>query len=95
MSEPATQLARLAGATLWPAFVAAGVLELLVFALVDPGQLHGIGGAALDWGPGAVYTVAFFVFWIVVSGAAFVTAALLVGVPGSSNDSPGLNNSRR
>jgi hypothetical protein len=28
---------------LWPAFMMAGVLEMLVFALVDPQQLHGWG----------------------------------------------------
>jgi len=37
---------RLAMTILWPAFLMAGVLEVLVFAVVDPGELHWFGGAA-------------------------------------------------
>lgn len=46
----------------WPAFLLAAVLEMLVFAMVDPGDLHWFG-QPLDWSRQAVYTVAFFVFW--------------------------------
>jgi hypothetical protein len=60
---------------LWPAFLMAGVLEMLVFALIDPADLHW-HGAALDWSRPAVYTAAFFVFWAVVSAATFLTAVL-------------------
>ena len=58
---------------LWPAFVMAGVLEILVFALVDPGELHGFGGSAAAWPTQAVYSVAFFVFWAVIAAAAALT----------------------
>lgn len=37
---------------LWPAFMAAGVLETLVFAVVDPDDMHGLGGAALGGSSG-------------------------------------------
>ena len=47
---------------LWPAFLAAGVLEVLVFALIDPQELHW-NGLPLLWSREAVYTAAFFVFW--------------------------------
>lgn len=50
----------------WPSFLMAGVLEVLVFALVDPSELHW-RGAALDWTRPAVYTLGFFVFWAVVA----------------------------
>jgi hypothetical protein len=52
---------------LWPAFMMAGVLEMLVFALVDPQQLHGWGADASAWPRGAVYTLAFFVFWLAIA----------------------------
>lgn len=46
----------------WPAFLAACLLEALVFALVDPLELHW-SGTALGWSRGGVYTAAFFAFW--------------------------------
>ena len=48
---------------LWPAFVMAGVLETVVFAMVDPETLTWFGGEPLAWSRQAVYTVSFFVFW--------------------------------
>ncbi len=61
---------------LWPAFLMAGVLEMLVFVVVDPGDLHWFGGEALDWSTQAVYTVTFFIFWGVISLAGALTALL-------------------
>lgn len=54
---------------LWAAFLMAGVLEIIVFAHVDPESLHRFGGDALNLEPRAVYTLAFFVFWAVISVA--------------------------
>src|SRR2546425_342388 len=48
---------------LWPAFMTAGVLEVLVFAVVDPGELHWFGGLAIDWPVQAIYTVTFLLVW--------------------------------
>lgn len=59
----------------WPAFIAACVLELIVFAVVDPLELHW-GGHALEWSRQAVYTGAFFVFWIVSCSACALTTLL-------------------
>lgn len=64
-------------AVLWPAFLMAGVLEMLVFALVDPGGLHWFGGAPVELAPAAVYTLAFFVFWGVIALAGMLTQLLL------------------
>lgn len=61
---------------LWPAFFAAGAIEMVVFALVDPTELHGLGGALLGWPRQAVYTVAFFVFWAIVAAACLTTGLL-------------------
>lgn len=46
----------------WPAFLAAAVMEMVVFAFVDPMDLQWSGNS-LEWSRQAVYTVAFFVFW--------------------------------
>ena len=61
---------------LWSAFLMAGVLEMAVFALVDPASLHWLGGQALDWSPTAVYTLAFFVFWGVITMAGLLMRLL-------------------
>jgi hypothetical protein len=62
----------------WPAFLMAGVLEMLVFAVIDPGDLHWFGGPAIAWSASAVYTVTFLIFWSVVSTAGAMTALLLL-----------------
>ena len=59
----------------WPAFLAACVLELLVFALVDPLELQW-AGQHLGWSRQAVYTVAFFSFWAVCMGACALSTLL-------------------
>lgn len=61
----------------WPAFLLAAVLEMLVFAMVDPGDLHWFG-QPLDWSRQAVYTVAFFVFWGVTAASSALTALLVI-----------------
>lgn len=58
---------------LWPAFVMAGVLEMLVFVVVDPGDFALFGGAPLGWSRPAVYTVTFFIFWGVMAVAGALT----------------------
>jgi hypothetical protein len=55
---------------LWPSFVMAAVLEMLVFAVVDPGELMLTAGLSRM----ALYTLAFFVFW----GATAAASALSV-----------------
>jgi hypothetical protein len=61
---------------LWPAFMVAGVLEMMVFAVVDPGDLHWFGGPAIGWSAQAIYTVTFLIFWGAVATAGAVTALL-------------------
>ncbi|MGE0099746.1 MAG: hypothetical protein AB7S86_15495 [Hydrogenophaga sp.] len=64
----------------WPAFLLAAVLEMVVFALVDPSDLHWFG-QPLHWSRQAVYTVAFFVFWAVAAVSSALT--LLLARPSS------------
>ncbi|MCU0869119.1 MAG: hypothetical protein MUF30_05850 [Burkholderiales bacterium] len=64
----------------WPAFLMAGVLEILVFAMVDPGELHGVHGAPSSGSPIAVYSAAFLAFWAVVTCAAALAVWLHQGL---------------
>lgn len=59
----------------WPAFLVAAILEMLVFAMVDPGDLHWAGGE-LALSRQAVYTIAFFVFWIMAMASSALTTLL-------------------
>lgn len=70
------RLGRQLAAVAWPAFLVAGVLEIAVFAFVDPGTLHTLGGAALGWSATAVYSAAFFVFWLATAAACALTLLL-------------------
>jgi len=70
----------------WPAFMAACLLELVVFALVDPHDLHW-GGTPIDWSRQGVYTAAFFVFWT-ISFSACVFTTLLRMSPAEVNECP-------
>ena len=60
---------------LWPAFLVAGVLEMLVFAMVDPHDLHWFGQPVAMSREG-IYTLAFFVFWAVTSASSALTTLL-------------------
>lgn len=55
----------------WPAFLVAAVLEMIVFAFIDPSELHW-SGHSLDLSREAVYTITFFLFW----GGAMASSAL-------------------
>ncbi len=50
----------------WPAFLLAGVLEILVFGMVDPQDLHWFG-MSLNLPRQAVYTLGFFAFWLITA----------------------------
>ncbi|MCU0925121.1 MAG: hypothetical protein MUF44_03480 [Hydrogenophaga sp.] len=55
----------------WPAFLVAAVLEMVVFAFVNPSDLAWFG-TPVGYSNEAVYTLAFFLFW----GAAMASSAL-------------------
>lgn len=59
----------------WPAFLVAGVLEMLVFALVDPADLHWFG-QPLAISREGVYTMTFFAFWAITMVSSGLTALL-------------------
>lgn len=59
----------------WPAFLVAGLLEMLVFALVDPADLHWYGHPLAVSRQG-VYTLAFFAFWALTMASSALTTLL-------------------
>ncbi|MDR7268082.1 hypothetical protein J2X20_000711 [Pelomonas saccharophila] len=75
-----SRVARFAMAVAWSSFLAAGVLEALVFAVVDPGELRWFGAAPVQLSAQAVYTVSFLIFWGVIALGASL-ALLLVHLP--------------
>ena len=67
---------------LWPAFLMAGVLDGLVFVVVDPGTLHWFGAEPFRGSASAVYSIAFLVFWSVIATAGAITHLLEGPGPG-------------
>jgi hypothetical protein len=59
----------------WPAFLKAGVLEVLVFGMVDPQDLQWFGHP-LELSRQGVYSVAFFVFWAITLLSSGLTTLL-------------------
>lgn len=70
----------------WPAFITASLLELVVFALVDPQDLHWTG-QPLGWSRLGVYTAGFFVFWT-ISALGCALSALLARSSAAVNACP-------
>ena len=68
--------ARRTATLLWPAFLVAGVLEIAVFAFVDPQALHTLTGDTLPLSDTAVYSIAFLAFWACTAAACGLTVLL-------------------
>lgn len=60
---------------LWPAFLAACAMEMLVFGFVDPSEMLW-QGEALHWSRQTFYTLSFFAFWLVIGAASALTCLL-------------------
>ena len=59
----------------WPAFLGAGVLEVLVFSVVDPQDLHWFGHP-VELSRQGIYTLSFFVFWGITTLSSGLTTLL-------------------
>jgi hypothetical protein len=55
----------------------AGVMEMLVFAVVDPADLLWFGVASIEWSRSAIYSVTFLLLWLGTSTASALTQVLL------------------
>ena len=70
---------------LWPSFLMAGVLEALVFVVVDPSSFRWFGADPLAWSTSAVYSITFLIFWSVISTSGALTRLLETPGPGPSD----------
>lgn len=61
----------------WPSFLMAGALEILVFAMVDPQDIHWFG-QSVQLSRQGIYTIAFFAFWFVTLLSSALTALLAI-----------------
>lgn len=59
----------------WPAFLVAGLIELVVFGMFDPEDMHWFG-QQLSLSRQGVYTVSFFVFWVLTMLSSSLTTLL-------------------
>jgi hypothetical protein len=60
---------------LWPAFLVAGVMEILLFSIFDPVDVRWFGGL-IGWKPVTVYSIVFLVLWLLVATAGALTVLL-------------------
>ena len=70
----------------WPAFLVAAVLEMMVFAVLDPETLS-LLGEPVGWSRYAIYTVTFFIFWGMTMLSSALTTLLTMS-PFELNRSP-------
>lgn len=70
---------------IWPSFLIAGLLEMLVFSAANPEDMKGFGGLLTEMSAAGVYTVAFFCFWAI--SALSTTLTLMLSGP-SAEDEP-------
>ena len=68
----------------WSSFLMACVLEALVFSMVDPASVHLIGDDGDGWSSRAIYTLAFFSFWVLAALASGLTVYLARRLPGET-----------
>lgn len=61
---------------LWPSFLIAGLMEMLVFSAAHPEDMKGYGGLLTGMSPLGVYTLAFFSFWAIAAAGAYLTLIL-------------------
>ena len=78
MSTGTGLLARRLMWVIWPAFLVAGVAELIFFSVFDPFDLH-FFGAPLEMSRQAIYTMGFFGFWVLGIASSALTIFLEAG----------------
>jgi hypothetical protein len=61
----------------WPSFLIAGVMEIAVFAMVDPQDLH-LFNQIIDVSRQGIYTLSFFIFWIVCAASSCLSLFLYI-----------------
>lgn len=75
LDETIFSLPRLLMTTLWPSFIMACVSTALLFSLVDADTIINSHNAEL--GNEVIYSIAFFIFWIIGALTSGLTALLM------------------
>ena len=76
LDETVFSIPRLLMATLWPSFIMAGVSSILLFSLVDP-EAFILHGNSAELGDVVIYSIAFFLFWLLGAISSGLTALLM------------------
>ena len=63
---------------LWPSFIVGGIAEAVFFTLFDPSDLAVFGGAH-GLSRTAVYSLGFFLFWLLAAASSALTCFLQQG----------------
>ena len=61
---------------LWPAFIAAGIAEIVFFTVIDPKQLF-LFGQPVMLPAIATYSIGFLMFWLMCCGASLMSWFML------------------
>ena len=76
LDETIFSMSRLMMTVLWPSFLMAGISVGVVFSLVDPDTLV-VQGKNLEASSVVIYTLGFFIFWILGAISSGLTALLM------------------
>ena len=83
MNKVTGQLTRRLMWVIWPAFLVAGIAEIVFFSVFDPFELHFFGDS-LEMSRQGIYTMGFFGFW----GLGVASSALTMFLASSSAVTP-------
>jgi len=76
LDETIFSMSRLLMTILWPSFLMAGISVGVIFSLIDPATLVVLGNS-LEYSNVVIYSIGFFVFWILGAIASGLTALLM------------------
>ncbi len=76
LDETIFSMGRLLMTILWPSFLMAGISVGVIFSLVDPETLVVLGNS-LEVSSVVIYSIAFFIFWMLGAIASGLTALLM------------------
>lgn len=77
IAKPARPLSQRLAAVLWPSFFWASIASMVLFAFVDPVDLHAISFPDWQFSRTAGYSIGFMMFWAITAASSFGTWLLL------------------
>jgi hypothetical protein len=85
MSKRPIARLEVAGAIVWPSFLAAAAATMVFFAMFDPVRLGEIITLPFELNRLQGYTMGFFLFWLLTTLSSYLTALLLL----TQSEAPG------